>query len=210
MPEEPLRFGVLTPIVSGTVLRHTGWEAEGGPDELREVAIAADRLRFHHLTCSEHVGIPTAVTKVRGSRYYDPLATFGFMAAVTDRVKFLTHVIVLPYHHPLAIAKRYGTLDRLCKGRLILGVGVGTLREEFELLDAEFRGRADLYTDALPALRAAWGKPQPSYHGSHYQFEDFVIDPFAVNERVPIWLGGRTPVPSAGPSPPVTVGTPSG
>jgi probable F420-dependent oxidoreductase len=189
----PLRFGVQTPIVTLLPRREPTWEAEAGPEELRQIAVAADALGYAHLTCSEHVGIPTQVAQVRGGRYYDPLATFGFMAALTRQIRFLTHVIVLPYHHPLAVAKRYGTLDRISGGRLILGVGVGTLREEFELLGAEFPGRGERYHDALAALRAALGKRLPRYAGAHYRFDDFIIDPWAQQERVPIWLGGRTP-----------------
>jgi probable F420-dependent oxidoreductase len=130
---------------------------------------------------------------VRGARYYDPLATFGFLAAQTARLRFATHVLVLGYHHPLAVAKRYGTLDRVSGGRLILGVGVGTLEEEFRLLGAEFAGRGARYEDALRALRAAFGRREPVYAGPHYRFRGFVVDPCGVQESVPIWLGGRSP-----------------
>jgi len=193
MPVTPVRFGIATPVVTLLPRRHPTWESEAGPEELRQIALAADRLGYHHLTCSEHVGIPTEVAKVRGGRYYDPLATFGFMAAITQRVKFLTHVIVMPYHHPLAVAKRYGTLDRMSGGRVILGIGVGSLRQEFELLGAEFARRAEIYGDALRALRAAWGQRLPHYQGTFYRFDDLLIDPWGAQQRVPIWLGGRTP-----------------
>jgi len=187
-----LRFGIVTPIV--TLLgRSDSWEANSEPEDLLEIAKAADRLDYFYVTCSEHVGIPTDVAPIRGARYYDPLATFGFMAAVTKRVRFFTNILVLPYHHPLAIAKRYGTLDRLCGGRLMLGVGVGSLREEFELLGAEFEGRGDRYKDSIAALRASFGVSEPSYAGSHYRFDDFIIDPCGVQAELPIWLGGRTP-----------------
>jgi len=189
--EETLRFGIVTPMLT-LFGRQGSWEENAGPAELREIALAADRLGFAHLTCSEHVGIPTDIAPERGSRYYDPLATFGYLAAITTRVRFLTNVVVLPYHHPLAIAKRYGTLDVLCEGRLMLGVGVGSLESEFELLGAPFGERGDRYTDALRALRAAFGKRQPRYQGDHYAFSDFIIDPCGVQQHVPIWLGGRT------------------
>jgi probable F420-dependent oxidoreductase len=138
------------------------------------------------------VVIPAGVAPLRGARYYDPLATFGFLAAQTSRLRFLTHVLVLPYHHPLAIAKRWGTLDRLSEGRLILGVGVGTLAEEFALLGFEFEGRGARYEDAVRALRAAFGRRRPVYEGTHYRFDDVLIDPCGVQEHVPIWLGGRS------------------
>lgn len=101
-------------------------------------------------------------------------------------------MLVLGYEHPLAIAKRYGTLDRLGGGRLILGVGVGSLREEFELLGAPFNDRGPRADDAIRALRAAMSARQPEYSGHYYRFSGFVIDPHAVQEQVPTWVGGNT------------------
>ncbi len=188
-----MRFGLATPVVTHHPSHGAAWEEAAGPAELVRIARAADRLGYHHLTCSEHVAIPASVVPVRGSRYYDPAATFGFLAGQTTRIRFATHVLVLPYHHPLAVAKRYGTLDRLSGGRLILGVGVGTLAEEFALLGAAFEGRGPRYEDALRALRAAFGQRAPAYAGTHYRFADFVVDPPGVQPRVPIWLGGASP-----------------
>jgi probable F420-dependent oxidoreductase len=188
-----MRVGLVTPVVTRHPAHDPPWAEEAGPAEIAAVAVAADRLGFHHLTCSEHVAIPEAVVPVRGARYYDPLATFGFLAGQTTRIRFLTHVLVLGYHHPLAIAKRWGTLDRLSNGRLILGVGVGTLAEEFALLEATFADRGPRYEDALRALRAAFGRRTPRYAGTHYAFDGFVVDPCGLQEDVPIWLGGQTP-----------------
>jgi probable F420-dependent oxidoreductase len=187
-----MRFGLTTPIVTRHPANDAPWTEDAGPTELSRIAVEADRLGYHHLTCSEHVAIPTATAPVRGARYYDPLATLGFLAAQTTHVKLVTHVLVLGYHHPLAIAKRYGTLDRLSGGRLVLGVGVGTLREEFELLDAEFVDRGARFEDALRAVRAAFGRRAPVYEGTHYRFRDVLVDPCGVQTDVPIWLGGRT------------------
>ena len=91
----------------------------------------------------------------RGTRYWDPLATLGYLAARTQRIRLATNVLVLAYHHPLEIAKRYGTLDKVSNGRLILGVGVGSLKEEFDLLGAPFDDRGPRGDDALRALRAS-------------------------------------------------------
>ena len=107
-------------------------------------------------------------------------------------IRFTTYVLVLAYNHPLAIAKRYGTLDQVSGGRVILGVGVGSLREEFELLDAPFDDRGPRGDDAIRALRASFGQREPSYHGTHYSFDGFVIDPPGLQTDVPIWIGGRT------------------
>lgn len=187
-----MQFGLTTPVVTLLPRTHADWEATAGTAELRRIVQAADRLGFHHVTCSEHVAIPVDVATVRGGRYYDPAATLGFIAAITERVRLLTHVIVLPYHHPLAVAKRYGTLDHLSGGRVILGVGVGSLQQEFALLGVDFAQRGAQYEDALQALRAALGRRQPAYDGSHYRFEKFLVDPCAVQSHLPIWIGGRS------------------
>jgi probable F420-dependent oxidoreductase len=190
--QRPLQVGIATPVLTMLPDTHASWEVDGSIEDVAALATAADRLGYSHLTCSEHVIIPPDIAAVRGSRYWDPLATFGYLGAVTTGIRFSTNVLVLGYHHPLEIAKRYGTLDRVCGGRLILGVGVGTLQEEFELLGAEFEGRGERADDSLRALRASLGEREPVYHGTHYDYEGFVVDPWAVQEKVPIWIGGKT------------------
>ena len=168
------------------------WEESAGIEEVERVAVEAERLGYHHVTCSEHVAVPTDVAEVRGATYWDPLPTFGYLAARTSTIRLATFVLVLGYHHPLAIAKRYGTLDRICNGRLILGVGVGSLAEEFDLLAAPFADRGERGDDAIRALRASLGRIEPSYSGTHYAYDGFVVDPPAVQQDMPIWIGGRT------------------
>jgi probable F420-dependent oxidoreductase len=187
-----MKLGVVTPVVTRLPRSHATWEEAAGIDEIARVAVEAERLGYHHVTCSEHVALPAEVAETRGATYWDPLPTFGYLAARTTTIRLATHVLVLGYHHPLAIAKRYGTLDRVSSGRLILGVGVGSLREEFELLGAEFEGRGDGGDDAIRALRASLSELEPVYRGEHYAYDGFVVDPYAVQARVPIWVGGRT------------------
>ncbi|MGW5381203.1 LLM class F420-dependent oxidoreductase [Nocardia sp. NPDC003963] len=187
-----MRIGINTPVVTRFPGAHQPWEAAAGIDDLVRIAIAADRAGFHHLTCSEHVAVPASVAAVRGGTYWDPLATLGFLAARTKRIRLATQVLVLGYHHPLEIAKRYGTLDTVSGGRLILGLGVGSLREEFELLGVPFDDRGARADDALRALRAALSERQPRYRGPYYEFSEMIVDPHALQPRVPLWIGGRT------------------
>ena len=126
------------------------------------------------------------------ARYYDPLATFGYLAARTERIRLATHVLVLGYHHPLEIAKRYGTLDVVSGGRLILGVGVGSLEPEFDLLGADFTARGACADEALVALRNGFAQSQPEHHGTFFEYSGMVVDPCGVQARVPLWIGGRT------------------
>jgi probable F420-dependent oxidoreductase len=189
------RYGISTPALTLSQNRYSGWEKDASIADIAAVAQAADRLGYDHLTCSEHVGIPVDVEAIRGGRYYDPLAIFGYFAAITSRIRFATYVLVLGYAHPLEIAKRYGTLDVVSGGRVILGLGVGSLHPEFKLLGLggeEFEQRGPRGDDALRALRASWGQRLPAYHGEYYDFEGFIMDPCAPRETVDFWIGGRS------------------
>jgi probable F420-dependent oxidoreductase len=187
-----VRLGITSPVVTLVPGLHSAWETTAGVEELARIAETADELGFHHLTCSEHVAVPAALAESRGSAYWDPLATLGYLAARTSRIRLATQVLVLGYHHPLEIAKRYGTLDRVSGGRLVLGLGVGSLRAEFEMLEADWANRGPVADDAMAALRAVLSRPDPEYHGNHFDIEDFVVEPHAVQERVPVWVGGHT------------------
>ena len=187
-----MRLGIITPVVILLPRAHNAWEIDATVDDLVTVVQAADRLGYHHLTASEHIAIPFDVEDRRGKRYWDLLSTLSYLAAVTERIRLATNMVVLPYHHPLEIVKHYGTLDRLSGGRLILGVGVGSLAEEFAMLGRDFSGRGERSDDAIRAIKAAWGHREPSYSGPHWSFADVVVDPTAVQERLPVWVGGRT------------------
>jgi len=187
-----VKLGIITPVVTRLPRGHARWERDAGIAEVERVAIEADRLGYEFLTCSEHVAVPVEVAEVRGGTYWDPLATFGYLAARTSSIRFATFVLVLGYHHPLAIVKRYGTLDVVSGGRLILGVGVGTLEEEFELLGVELDGRGARGDEAIRALRASFGVEVPAFDGATYRYSDLIVEPAGVQTPPPIWIGGRT------------------
>jgi probable F420-dependent oxidoreductase len=187
-----MRIGLSTPIVMQLPGISSEWERDGEVADLAKIARTADELGFDHLTCAEHTVVPLAQSEGRGLTYWDPLSTLGFLAALTNQIRLATSVIVLGYHHPLEIAKRYGTLDRLSGGRLVLGVGVGSLAEEFEMLGATFAGRGERADDAIAAIRSSISTTRPAYDGSFYRFGDVALEPCAVQPWVPIWVGGRT------------------
>lgn len=184
-----MKVGISSPIVALAGNRPE-WEAAAGTAELVRVAQAADRLGYEFMTCGDHVAVPPGLP--RGERFYDPLATFSFLAGQTHRLRFLPYVLVLPFYHPLEIAKRYGTLDHLSGGRLILAFGVGNLKEEFDMLGVPFEDRGPRADDALRALRAALSGRTVSYEGPYHSFRDMVVDPHAAQDRVPMWIGGHS------------------
>jgi probable F420-dependent oxidoreductase len=187
-----MRLGLATPGVVQLPGVAGDWEATATIEDVAAIATAADGLGFDFLTCSEHVAVPRTDRASRGDVYWDPLATLGFLAARTTRIRLATSVLVLGYHHPLEIAKRYGTLDRISGGRLVLGVGVGSLAAEFELLGASFADRGERADDSLRALRASMSTPEPAYVGRYFSYSGISLRPFALQPRVPIWVGGRT------------------
>jgi probable F420-dependent oxidoreductase len=194
LPEKgpDVKLGIATPVVTNVAGAALTWEKDATIEDIGRIAETADRLGYHHLTCSEHIGIPSSEAPRRGSRYWDPLATFGYVSARTVQIRLVTMTLVLGYHHPLAIVKRYGTLDHVSSGRVILGVGVGSLKAEFDLLGAPFDDRGARGDDALRALRAALATNEPVYEGEYYSFGGLTVDPCALQPHMPIWIGGRT------------------
>ncbi|MEV4786520.1 TIGR03619 family F420-dependent LLM class oxidoreductase [Streptomyces tuirus] len=182
------------PVQSQSTLYAEGWEAEAGPEDLLEIARAADRAGFDYLAGCDHVAIPRRLAAAMSTVWYDPVATLAFLAAATEHVRLLSHVAIVGLRHPLLTAKQYATLDHLSGGRLILGVGAGHVQEEFEALGVDFRQRGPVLDECLDALRAALGPDEfPEHHGKLYAFEGLGQRPRPAQDRVPVWVGGSSP-----------------
>ncbi|KJK39184.1 F420-dependent oxidoreductase [Streptomyces variegatus] len=189
-----MRYGMQLPVQSQSTLYAEAWEAEAGPEDLLEIARAADRAGFDYLAGCDHVGIPRRLAAAMSTVWYDPVATLAFLAAATEHVRLLSHVAIVGLRHPLLTAKQYATLDHLSSGRLILGIGAGHVQEEFEALGVDFRGRGAVLDECVDALRAALGPEEfPEHHGKLYAFEGLGQRPRPVQDPVPLWVGGSSP-----------------
>ncbi|MGY5007445.1 LLM class F420-dependent oxidoreductase [Streptomyces sp. 900105755] len=189
-----LDHGIQLPVQSQSTIYAEDWEAGAGAADLVEIARAVERAGFAYLAVCDHVAIPHRLAGAMGTVWYDPVATLAHLAAVTERVRLLSHVAVVGLRHPLLSAKQYATLDHLSGGRLILGVGAGHVREEFEVLGVDFGQRGAVLDEAVDALRAALGPDEfPSHHGKFYDFEGLGQRPRPAQERVPVWVGGSSP-----------------
>jgi probable F420-dependent oxidoreductase len=123
----------------------------------------------------------------------DPLIWLAYAAAVTTRVKLATGVLILPEHNPVLLAKQVATLDHLAGGRVILGVGVGWLREEFDAIGVPFEERGARADDHIEALRVLWRDAEPTFNGPFTRFERAQCWPKPVQPGgVPIVIGGST------------------
>jgi probable F420-dependent oxidoreductase len=190
-------WGLQLPIQAQSTIFVEPWEAEAGVDDLVAVARAAEAAGALYVGVCEHIAIPRPLDATMGATWYHPIAALGFLAGVTERVRLLSHVIALPYHHPLEVAKAFATLDRLSGGRAILGVGAGHVEAEFALLGADFAGRGRHVEAALPAIRAALDEEYPSLPegGGPFGLDgSAALGPRPVQASVPIWVGGSSPV----------------
>jgi probable F420-dependent oxidoreductase len=190
----PLGYGIQLPVQSQSTMYAEGWEAGAGPADLVEIARTAESAGFDYVASCDHVAIPRRLASAMSTVWYDPVATLAFLAGVTGRVRLLSHVAVVGLRHPLLTAKQYATLDHLSSGRLILGVGAGHVREEFEAVGADFERRGPVLDESIDALRAALGPEEfPEHHGKFYDFEGLGQRPRPAQERVPVWVGGSSP-----------------
>ena len=179
------------------------------PDWVAPFAREAERLGFESLVLPEHVVlVADTVSRYPYSRsgrmplppdcaMPDPLDTLAYVAGVTRTLGLATGLLVLPLHHPLALAKRAATVDRLSGGRLRLGVGLGWMREEIEAAGVDFASRGERADEIIDAVRALWGAdPQRGarFEGRHFSFAGAQSFPRPARPGgVPIDVGGTSP-----------------
>ncbi len=176
------------------------------PDILVKLAEKADALRFASLFVTDHVVIPTSnrskypyspsgqVGGEWSQGYLEPLALMSFLAGMTSRVRLGTSVLVVPYRNPVVTAKMLATLDVMSGGRVILGVGVGWLEEEFEALHSPpFAERGRVTDEYLRLMRECWSREPVEWKGRYYQMGEVSAMPKPLQKGgIPIWTGGHT------------------
>jgi probable F420-dependent oxidoreductase len=174
------------------------------PELLAHLAQNAERCGFESLWTVEHVVIPkdyqspypySKSGKIPGGEDVsipDPLLPLSFAAAITKKIRLATGVIILPQRHPIYLAKEIATLDLLSGGRMILGIGSGWLKEEFDALGLDFRTRGARTDEAIQAMRACWRESASSFRGKHFNFGPVLSFPKPVQRAVPIHIGGHS------------------
>jgi probable F420-dependent oxidoreductase len=160
-------------------------------------------LGYDSLWASDHVIVPYTIASrypynpsgqfplPPDSTFLDPLTALGLVAGVTERARLGTTVLVLPHRHPVLAAKMLATLDHLSGGRVILGAGVGWMREEIEILGAPFDQRGAWSDEAIRVMRACWREERTSFQGRFFRFEAIGCFPKPVRGDIPIWMGGH-------------------
>jgi len=123
----------------------------------------------------------------------DPLMWMAYMAGVTSTIKFGTGILILPQHNPVITAKQVATLDSMSDGRVLLGIGVGWMREEFDAIGASFDDRGARTDEYVAVMRELWTADKPTFHGRFVNFDETYCRPQPAQGSVPIIVGGDTP-----------------
>jgi probable F420-dependent oxidoreductase len=160
-------------------------------ESILDIAKSAEDLGFDSLWVSDHIVIPES-HKGFGDVFYEPIATLSFVAANTGVIQLGTSVIILPYRNPIVLAKMISTLDVLSGGRVILGVGVGWLEEEFDALGVSYQERGSISDEFIGVLKNLWSNEELSYRGKYYNFSNIKFFPKPLQKpHPPIWIGGN-------------------
>jgi probable F420-dependent oxidoreductase len=168
------------------------------PEDLLRVAVAAEELGYYGVMGNDHMTTQRYVRQSfqRPPRFYEPLITYAYIAAHTSRIKLITGVIVLPMRSPVVLAKQVATLDVFSGGRVVLGVGVGAYREEFEALFPQAHrsmNRGQMLVEGLEALSILFCQDTASYRGRYFSFQDVQMYPKPLQDPLPILVGGNSP-----------------
>jgi len=167
------------------------------PDLQHRVAVAAETAGFESVWTGEHVAMPIHDNPVPAppeTPFLDSIVSLTRIAAVTERLRLGTGILVLPHHNPVVLAKALASLDVVSGGRLIAGFAGGYVEAEFEALGIDFRRRGAITDDSLAAIRTLWTEAVPAYAGRFARFGDIRFEPKpAQRPHPPIVIGGQAP-----------------
>jgi probable F420-dependent oxidoreductase len=193
VPEGELVYGMQLQVQAKSKTFVEDWEADAGASELKQIVQKADEAGFFYVAVCDHLAVTKPLDEHMQTTWYDTVATLGWIAALTERVRVLSHVYVMSYRHPLHTAKSFMTLDELSGGRAILGVGAGHLEGEFDLLGFDFAERGRVTDAAIDVAREAFTNEYPDIDTPYWgHIKDAGMAPRPRQARLPIWVGGSS------------------
>ncbi len=189
-----MKFGVFLPVSGRAASRKTLMQAAQRAESLGYDSVwAADRLVMPWKIATTYPYSKEATFIVPPDRpFFDTLTCLAFLAGCTEKIQLGMSVMVMPYRHPLHWAKIATTIDHLSAGRLIMGVGVGWMEEEFAAMNAPFKERGKVSDEQLTLLKQLWTEEHITFRGNYYQVDDIAFNPKPYQKpRIPIWVGGE-------------------
>ena len=174
-------------------------------EQLIEIARFAEEMGFHGLMSGDHAVYPESIVPnypysesgvppmQPDDEYPDQTAIFAAMAAVTSTLLFTCGVYVLPLRNPHEVARASATLAILSDNRFILGVGIGWMKEEFDIYGVDFHQRGKITDEIIEVLQSLWSGQMVEYHGAHFDFPRVQLSP-APSAHPPIYVGGSSEI----------------
>jgi probable F420-dependent oxidoreductase len=175
-----MQFGFCLPNFDGTVT----------PDRMVESGVLAEELGFDSVWSTDHVIVPRENLHPYGI-LVEALISLSYVAARTERIKLGTSVIVLTQRNPILVAKQAAALDVLSHGRLILGLGAGWLKPEFDFLGEDFRKRGRRFDESIRLMRSIWSENLIGFSGEFFKLEDAVSLPHP-RKPIPLLIAGAS------------------
>jgi probable F420-dependent oxidoreductase len=160
---------------------------------IRRAAELSESLGFDSVWVTDHVVVPEPSIEAFGPTFFEAVSVMSYLAGVTSTVQIGAAILIVPYRHPLVLAKMIATADQLSGGRLILGAGLGWLETESNLLGVPHRKRARIADECLAVMRACWEDEKPEFHGEFYDLAGFHFAPRPhAGRRLPVYVGGAS------------------
>lgn len=180
-----MRFGISLPNNQGVA----------SVRELATLAREAETLGFSSVWTSEHLFHSSYVEERLGEKaYHEALVVLTAAAMVTETVRVVTSVLVLPWHHPVRLAKTVASIDDASDGRFILGVGVAITEDEYANLGVAFTNRGRVTDEMLAAMRCLWEEEFPAFEGEYFRFSGQRCKPHPRQKPLPVYVGGSAAV----------------
>ncbi len=179
--DEKIKFGFCLPI-----------RIDAAADFCINLSVSAEKLGFDSVWASDHIVVPTGRVGRFSKVFYDPFVLLSAIASRTKKIKTGLSVLIAPYRNPLVAAKAVSTLDVISGGRTVLGVGAGWMKEEFDMLGADFEKRGAFTDELMDVCRELWANESPSFNGVFSEFSDIAFHPKPVSGgNLPIYVGGN-------------------
>ena len=158
---------------------------------LHDHVVWSSEMHRHHISS----GATEAITDAQEANFFECMTTMSYLAAKTKDIRIGVACLVMPLRNPIYAAKQCATLDHLCDGRLLVGVGLGSkaTREssEFDVFEVPIKGRGNRTDEYIEAMKAIWTQPMASYEGKYLKFDNAEIHPKPLQKpHPPVWVGG--------------------
>ncbi|MEU3064549.1 TIGR03619 family F420-dependent LLM class oxidoreductase [Streptomyces subrutilus] len=166
---------------------------DASPGSLQDWARRLEELGYHHLLLSDHVAVTPEVHRLFATPFYDPFTVLAWLAGTTRRIGLGTTVTILPYRHPVQVARLVANIDQLSGGRFVFGAAAGWAAGEFAALGVPFERRGARSDEYLRLIKACWAEEEVTFRGEFVSVEGLRTGPLPVQRPgPPVWVGGHS------------------